>query len=264
MKLLFFKALWGMEGTLEDKLSRAAAHGYAGVEMPLPPVGEEARLEALLERHGLQLILQLFTDGDHVASFRQQMERAAAFRPAAIVSHSARDAMPEEEQDRFFDAALEIERRHGAAVCHETHRGRAMFTPWTTSRLLRKFPELKLAADFSHWMAVCESHLENQQDHLEQAIARSFHIHGRIGHPQGPQVPHPAAPEYARELELFTGWWRDIAAVRRAADSPQLTFTAEFGPPGYLPTLPFTRQPVADLWELNEWMREHARERLQG
>ena len=33
-----------------------------------------------------------------------------------------------------------------------------------------------------------------------------------------------------------------------------MTFTPEFGPPGYMPTLPYTKQPVADLWELNAWM----------
>lgn len=30
--------------------------------------------------------------------------------------------------------------------------------------------------------------------------------------------------------------------------------TPEFGPDNYLHTLPFTREPVADLWEINSWM----------
>jgi hypothetical protein len=38
-----------------------------------------------------------------------------------------------------------------------------------------------------------------------------------------------------------------------------LSFTPEFGPDGYLPTLPFTHQPVADLLEINtamaHWLR---------
>jgi hypothetical protein len=32
------------------------------------------------------------------------------------------------------------------------------------------------------------------------------------------------------------------------------TLTPEFGPDGYLHEQPFTREPVADLWEINRWM----------
>jgi hypothetical protein len=35
----------------------------------------------------------------------------------------------------------------------------------------------------------------------------------------------------------------------------------EFGPPHYLPALPFTRQPVADQWDINVYMMKTLRER---
>jgi hypothetical protein len=35
--------------------------------------------------------------------------------------------------------------------------------------------------------------------------------------------------------------------------------TPEFGPDGYLHLLPFTGAPVADLWELNQWMAAEER-----
>lgn len=82
---------------------------------------------------------------DHIRSFKEQVERTAAFEPVHIVSHSARDCMSDAEQDHFFDSALCIEEQHGVMIAHETHRHRAMFTPWTTARLLRKFPELKIS-----------------------------------------------------------------------------------------------------------------------
>lgn len=37
----------------------------------------------------------------------------------------------------------------------------------------------------------------------------------------------------------------------------EVTFTAEFGPPGYMPTEPFTNKPVTDLWEVNQWMTDY-------
>jgi hypothetical protein len=43
----------------------------------------------------------------------------------------------------------------------------------------------------------------------------------------------------------------------RRSCKPFATFTAEFGPPGYMPTVPFTGKPVADLWEVNQWMTDY-------
>jgi hypothetical protein len=41
-----------------------------------------------------------------------------------------------------------------------------------------------------------------------------------------------------------------------------VTMTPEFGPDGYLHLLPFTRQPVAGLWELNVWMGGELRRKM--
>ncbi|MBB6672478.1 sugar phosphate isomerase/epimerase family protein [Cohnella nanjingensis] len=262
MELRTFKALWGMEGTYAEQLKRAAEAGYAGVEAPAPPAAEAESFRRLLEKHGLAYIAQIVTQGDHAAAFAEKLERAASFGPLLVVSHSARDSMSEAEQDRFFAAALEAEARIGIPVGHETHRMRAMFTPWTTARLLNKFPDLRITADFSHWVNVCESHLEDQAENLAAALSRTIHIHGRVGYPEGPQVPHPGAPEYRTELALFAGWWEKIVSRQASEGRAYATFTAEFGPPGYMPTLPFTNAPVADLWEVNQWMTDYVKERF--
>ena len=39
--------------------------------------------------------------------------------------------------------------------------------------------------------------------------------------------------------------------------------TPEFGPDGYLHTLPFTGQPVADLWQINSWMGQNEKSHFQ-
>ncbi len=38
-----------------------------------------------------------------------------------------------------------------------------------------------------------------------------------------------------------------------------MTFSPEFGPPNYMARLPFTQEPVADLWETCLWMGDHFR-----
>ncbi|OXM83723.1 sugar phosphate isomerase/epimerase family protein [Paenibacillus rigui] len=265
MQLKRMKALWGMRGSLENNLRRIADAGYDGVETAPPGEAEESKFRELLEELGLDYIAMVYTGGeDHYASFEQQVERAARFAPLSIVSHSVKDSTPYGEQLDFFAKAIELERRIGIPVAHETHRGRAMFTPWSTASLLRDLPELRITADFSHWCCVCESLLDDQAANLALAIERTIHIHARVGYAEGPQVPHPAAPEYARELAVHEGWWERILQHQKERGRTVATVTPEFGPPGYMHTLPFTGQPVADLWDVCLWMSERLQERFGG
>jgi hypothetical protein len=252
VKIKSIKSLWGMEGSLESQFERIAVAGYHGIESPVPSQlaitsgvnVDEKRFRSLLEQYKLDYVSMVFTENDdHAESFRRQIEHAAEFNPILINSHSAKDAMPFDEQAIFFEKALAIEQKLGIPVGHETHRGRAMFTPWTTAALL------------SHWVCVCESLLEDQKEYMKMSFQRSIHIHTRVGYAQGPQVPHPAAPEYMLELSAHEDWWKQIIQARSNSEMP-LTFTPEFGPPGYMPRLPFTGQPVADLWQVCLWMKE--------
>ena len=260
MQLLVFRHLWGLSAPWEDLFPRIQARGYAGIEAPLPPPADQDRFRTLLAQHGFAYIAQIFTIGatvdDHLASFRQQVERAATLQPHLINAHSGRDAWSAEESARFFDHALAIEAEVGIPVAHETHRSRILFTPWTTSRLLAQFSTLKLCADFSHWVCVCERLLDDQQEVLEQCAPRCIHIHARVGYEEGPQVPDPRAPEYERHVAAHEGWWQRIWEAQAAAGATVTTLTPEFGPPGYLHTLPYTQMPVADLWDICDWQAQ--------
>jgi hypothetical protein len=112
---------------------------------------------------------------------------------------------------------------------------------------------MRLTADFSHWCNVSESLLEDQQDAVNLAIARTDHIHARIGWQEGPQINDPRAPEWKDIVEVHLGWWDRIVEAHRLSGQ-DLTITPEFGPYPYMPTLPFTRQPVASQWDINEYM----------
>ncbi|QHW34616.1 sugar phosphate isomerase/epimerase [Paenibacillus rhizovicinus] len=262
MKLNIYNALWGMPGTYADQLARAAEAGYAGVEAPAPSKEQANEFKELLDKHSLSYIAQIFTSCDHAATFASQAEYAASFNPQLIVSHSAKDSMPFAEQVDFFRGALDVERTIGIPVAHETHRSRAMFTPWGTTALLKELPDLRIAADFSHWCCVTESMLDDREEDLKLAFERAIHIHARVGFAEGPQVPHPAAPEFAYELLQFEGWWGQMLQAREQEGHAFATITPEFGPPGYMPTLPFTGQAVADLWQVNAWMATRIREKF--
>jgi hypothetical protein len=48
---------------------------------------------------------------------------------------------------------------------------------------------------------------------------------------------------------------------RRLAGAPVLTITAEFGPPPYLPVIPFSGEPVAHQFTINQYMKDLLRSR---
>ncbi len=268
LTIRWFHGLWGLSlPSLEANLRRIREGGFDGVEMGVPEDGRERReLAALLPGMGLALIAQQWTRGaspeEHAESFEAQYRRAIELRPLLVNSHTGRDVFSTAENLEVFRRARRLEEELGIPVVHEVHRGRATFSTTATAALLEQMPELKLAADFSHWCCVHESLLEDQEKLLERAIERSFHIHARVGHPEGPQVSDPRAPEWQQALEAHLGWWQRIVDRRRQDNAELLPVCPEFGPPDYMPTLPYTRQPVADLWEINCHMKQLLEKRL--
>ena len=126
--------------------------------------------------------------------------------------------------------------------------------------LLQKIPGLRITFDVSHWCNVSESLLADQQETVNLAIQRTDHIHARIGHPEGPQVNDPRAPEWEPAVKAHFSWWDAIVAIKKQ-QGELLTVLTEFGPPDYMPTLPYTRQPLADQWAINVHMMNLLRKR---
>jgi hypothetical protein len=97
---------------------------------------------------------------------------------------------------------------------------------------------------------------------LKIALERTDHIHARIGHPEGPQVSDPRAPEWKEALDAHLAWWDKVAEIKKEKNDT-LTVLTEFGPPDYMLTEPYTRKPLANLWEVNAYMKDLIRKRYQ-
>ncbi|MEN9936098.1 MAG: hypothetical protein RLZZ387_2677 [Chloroflexota bacterium] len=266
MRLRLFRHLWGVDGPWEATFPRVKESGYHGIEAPVPVPERREELRRLLDAHGFAYIAMIFTAGrtvdEHIESFREQVAAASELRPRLINAHSGRDGWDEAESARFFEAALAIEAEAGLPVAHETHRGRVLYNPWVTDRLLARFDRLRLCCDLSHWVCVCERLLDDELEIIRRCAERCIHLHARVGFEEGPQVPDPRAPEYARHLEAHERWWGMIWDAQQARGDAETTLTPEFGPPGYLHTLPYTRMPVADLWQVCNWMAERESEQF--
>ena len=270
MKILYFRSVWGLDDlpTLEDRLKKIKLGGFDGVELDVPLDLETCkRARQTLDELGLEVVAQQWrssgrTVAEHTASFEQQYERALALRPLYLNSHTGCDHFTPEENLAIFDHATALTGRHGLEVYHETHRGRALFSAPATMQFLAARPTLKLVADFSHWCCVHESLLADQSERVERATKNARAIHARVGHAEGPQIPDPRDPLWQPNLAAHLGWWKRIVEHRRAEGCAILPICPEFGPPPYMTLLPHTKQPIADLWEINCFMRDWLKTQL--
>lgn len=270
--LKLFKTLWGFQGGLQAALELAGEDGFDGIEGPAPSDGPGCQLQRrALQAAGLDWIAEICTTGTYVADrraslethlhdFRAQAERAAEAGARSITCLGGCDAWSVEQSVTFFGTAMDLARAAGLTVSFETHRGRSLFNPWDTARIIDQLPTMRLTADFSHWCVVCERMLDTEEPELERVIPRVDHVHARVGFEQGPQVPHPGAPEWRPQLQVHQQWWQRIWESQMDRGATVLTMTPEFGPDGYLHHAPFSNQPVADLRELNLWIAECERE----
>ncbi len=274
MKLRLYKTLWGHAGSPADVIASAQAYGFDGIEGPAPAeVAARREWRRQLDDAGLDYIAEICTAGsyvpdrraspaEHLESFRVRAEWAVECKARFVTSMAGCDAWPIEASVEFFGAAMEVAEKLGIAASFETHRSRSFFNPWTTRDILRQLPSLRITCDFSHWCCVCERLIDGETDVLALCAERVHHIHARVGYDQGPQVPHPAAPEYQEAVEAHERWWARLWQAQAARGVEVSTMTPEFGPDGYLHCEPFTQRPVANLVEINAWMAERERARF--
>lgn len=271
-QLLF--SLWGFDGDLTKAVTTAQRHGFDGLEANLRHPALAALAPAAVRNQladaGQGLVVELLTGGDYVPSLgctaeqhlvelEQQLAAAHELHPLRVTVLTGSDSWSWPMQRQFWSQALALAEASGLPVSFETHRSRSLYSPWLLEPYLGTFPGLRLTADLSHWCAVAERLMTPELEPVRAMAGRVDHIHARVGHAQGPSVGHPFAPEWAEALEAHRRCWQLFAQERSAASQGPFTITPEFGPDGYLPQLPFTRQPVADLLEINgamaAWLR---------
>lgn len=256
---------WGFQGTWDKFCAKAKESGYDGIEVWVPQQQEEQdKLMTAVDKHQLTYGF-LAAGGDsnfekHLDQFQQAIEKAVALKPLFINCHSGRDYFSFEQNKQFIDFTAKVSQSTGVKISHETHRSRILFAAHITKNFIERIPNLRLTLDISHWCNVHESLLQDQKETVNLAISRTDHVHARIGHAESPQVTDPRAPEWHTEVDTHFAWWDQI--VKNKIDNKQpLTVTTEFGPPNYMPAVPFTRQPLADLWDINAHMMQLWRKR---
>jgi sugar phosphate isomerase/epimerase len=264
-ELMILATDWGYSGNYDSFFAKIKAEGYDGAEIWCP--GDEKGRKELSEaadKHGMKLGL-LFGSGDknpqkNFEEFTKIMNAGAAMNPIYINCHTAKDFFTPEQLKPFFEFTFQLAKQKNIPIYHETHRGRALYSAPVTKGFIDKHPALRITLDVSHWCNVHESMLEDQEETMAMVLDRTDHIHARIGHAEGPQVNDPRAPEWDYAVKKHFEWW-DKIVERKKKNGERLTILTEFGPPDYMWTLPYTRQPLSDQWAINVYMMNLLRKR---
>ena len=281
------KPMWGVLEDLRPSqwqhlLDRVKSDGYDAIEFCCGPPGFGFRQDPdlaiqLIQKAGLKVITLIITLGypkppggraeAHIADFKEQLKYALRFQPILINCHPGKDSFEAKEALQFFAATSQIEKEIGVRISHETHRQTILCNPFVYRDLMNHLPhDVSITADLSHWAVSLERCMSNTTDAefwpavLADLSTRVVLIHARVGWGQSPQVCDPEAPEHRADVDAHLGWWDAIVEGMRARGVPVI-IEVEFGPYPYLPALPFTMQPVVDLWSIRKKFGAKLRQR---
>jgi sugar phosphate isomerase/epimerase len=263
MNIKILQTNWGFTGSDDELCKKTKESGYDGLEMWWPAAGAAQKsLFTALQKYELEVGF-LIGSGEgqdynkHYNSFEKSLLAASTQsvqKPLYINSHSGRDYYSFDQNSKIIELTINQAKKTGLKILHETHRGRMCFAAHITKSFLEKYPEMELTLDISHWCNVHESLLADQSDAVNYALSRTKHIHARVGHEEGPQVNDPRAPEWTNTLNVHLAWWDKVLELNESKGNTSFTFLTEFGPPNYMQALPYTKQPVAELWDVNVHM----------
>lgn len=270
-KLKVYQSLWamelrrpdGFEWSDEARFKMIAEAGYDGVclDPAVHEIDENLAKKHLFEKYDLGCMVNAFpkTDDDlrQLLQFSKDMNATTVSIIGTVYPVNAADAIP------IIRGWIKIARETGVDVMFETHRDCITNDMFMTLELLEALPDMRLCADFSHYVLNRELSLPMSEDfktHFAALTHRSDCFQGRIASREQIQVPI-AFPQHAEWVDLFKQFWKDgfkSWRSRNAADA-ELVFLCELGPPHYAMT-DAEGNELSDRWEealiLKDWVLE--------
>ncbi|MDF2852420.1 MAG: Xylose isomerase domain protein barrel [Sphingobacterium multivorum] len=268
VKLDFFYPRWGNEHVeWEEFLDRVVKEGYVGVEwFPLGEDTDPKQVLTLLKHYNLRYTIvtcvQKKTDSiqEYFSLLEAQLDyygklAEAYFAPLFISVQMGREYFAGVDVLKGLQLCERLEKHYGIEILQETHRNKWSYGLHTVAPMAIQYPQLKLTLDISHWYCVSESFLEDRQEELDRLLPHVKHVHARIGHSQGAQVPDVRKKIYRDIVAIHCAVWQRWIDLNKP--EAQLTITTEFGPPPYL--IP-SGNKILDCerqWKQNLWIKNY-------
>ena len=237
--------------------------GFAGVclDPNADEIEENLARKPLFEKHGLSCMINAFPKNDDelraLLAFSKQMHATTVSIIGTIYPVAVDDAAA------IIRKWIEIGDEMGVPILFETHRDCITNDMFMTLQLIEAIPEMRLCADFSHYVLGRELSLpvtEEFSKHFERLIERSDCFQGRIANREQIQIP-VAFPQHAKWVDLFKYFWaQGFKSWRgRNADDAEMVFLCELGPPPYAIT-DANGLEMSDRWQealkIKKWVEE--------
>ncbi len=132
---------------------------------------------------------------------------------------------------------LAIARQESVPIQFETHRDSITNDLFATVQLLDAVPEMRMAADLSHYVVdreMLHPIRPEYQELVSRILERSDSFQGRVASRNQVQLPI-GFPQHAKWVATFLDWWTQGLASWRLRSAPDATaiFLCELGPPEY-------------------------------
>jgi len=269
-RLLVYQALWAMdrlvspEAPLAEKFERVREAGFDGMAIDLGALTMR-QAEATVphfERTGLAGGLTAFPAS--VEALRPALQLAHRIAAPFVVVIGQEMPIRLADMVPVIEGWLRVAEQESMPIQFETHRNCITNDLYTTVQLLDALPEMRLAADLSHYVVDREMPCPPPpplQKLITKVLDRSDSLQGRVAARGQIQVALNF-PQNAKWLALFCEWWREGMTAwlaRHVGKDSALVFLCELGPPDYAITDAQGRE-LSDRWGealmLARWARE--------
>ncbi|WP_181702093.1 sugar phosphate isomerase/epimerase family protein [Chthonobacter albigriseus] len=270
-RLRIYQSLWAAEHgrpgvppePLEEIFNRVKAAGYHGLAIDLGVAPVEAARVAVphYARTGLGGLVTAFPRS--IEGLRPALHLAKDIGAPFVVVVGQIMPVTVEGMIPVIRDWLKVSAEEGMPIQFETHRNCITNDLFSTLQLLDAIPEMRLAADLSHYVVDREMKLPLFPDlpaQVSRILARSDSFQGRIASRNQIQLQIDF-PQHQKWVDLFKGWWAEgFRAWRaRAPEDAELVFLCELGPPEYAIT-DSNGEELSDRWAealvIAEWARE--------
>jgi hypothetical protein len=258
-ELLVYQSLWATElrrqgvpeRPIPERFDRVKEAGYDGLAIDLGAADLEVARTCVPEyaRTGLKGLVMAFPNS--IESLRPALHLAKEIGAPFVVVIGRVMPLRVEEMVPVIRDWLRLAQQERMPIQFETHRNCITNDLYSTLLLLEAVPEMRLAADLSHYVVDREMVLpisETMQQYVTRILEHSDSFQGRVATRSQVQVPI-AFPQHRPWLETFIAWWRAGFELWRAqAHASDLVFLCELGPPNYAIT-DARGEELSDRWQ---------------
>jgi sugar phosphate isomerase/epimerase len=157
------------------------------------------------------------------------------------------------EVDRLVEDIIRASEKRDFPLYIETHRATITQDIWRTVRFVKKFPDVRINGDFSHWYTGLEmvyGNITEKWDFAAPVFDRVRYVHGRIGNPGNMQVDIGDGKGQTYVDHFREMWTRSFAGfLKTAKPGDYITFAPELLGPSIYYARAFHGREEGDRWQ---------------